>query len=64
MNALMGSDLYLLHRDKKGNTWIQHHRTWNAPDCFQHQRDAARKEGGDVELSTEADYEAARRARK
>lgn len=61
--ALMGSDLYLRHRDKKGAEWVQHHRVWDAERAYTSQRDAARKENGDVELATESDYIESRRAR-
>ena len=56
-------DIYLRHTDKKGKSWVQQHRVWDAALFMQSQDADARKESGSVELATESDY-AAQRAKK
>lgn len=45
-----GSDLRLRHIDKDGKAHEQTHRVWDADTFLRTQQEAARKEGGRVEV--------------
>lgn len=53
MNA---TDSYLRHTDKRGHSWLQHHRVWDRDAFLESQLNAAAKEGGKIEVVTEKQY--------
>lgn len=53
---MQARDVYIKHTDKHGATWIQHHRVWDSLLFMQSQDDAARKEGGAIQASSEREY--------
>ena len=52
--------IYLRHVDKKGNSYVEEHRCWNAPRFLEAAHDRAMKEGGSVSLVSEDAYRSAK----
>lgn len=52
--------IFLKHTDKKGNSYAYDHRVWDRDLFLESELDAARKEGGTIEVLTEREYQKTR----
>lgn len=58
--SMVGHDIYLRHTDKRGSSYIAHHRAWDTMLFLDHEHKNAIKEGGSVSVVSDAQYREAR----
>lgn len=58
---MVASDILLRHTNKEGTAYVHAHRVWDRDLFLLTQSTAAVKEGGKVEVLTEAEFEKERR---